>query len=604
MTARLFSTVLVFTLAADVAIAKDTGLSNELPANVKAIGRASYIPVVTTQIRTPVMIYGNIYGLIAAGEKIPAHGLTNEFKKRYLEQNAFAVPVDGEPASAYTNVKRVEWASYYGGPGLNGNLGDGRNSISGTKGKKGVGPTDAVNPFSEHDHRSGTMGLEPAIVETRNGMLLNLELPFGAFGGITIMDVGTKEPDQGDVRVLQERVDFVRSAHFMLNEVSEKVGRGEADQARVRAALLLLPDALPLPEQAGPFKSQGEKLRAGLFEMTRRLGIQLGYKWAHSLEHGAVGSSNSVLNGADADLTTFIYLDGYQRIKVLPDVAPHGSTQIEKDEILALLIENIRSLGPAEWKPFVPSKEQLGNYLDQMYELSIKREMISMAGAFVEFADHLVLQYAGNELGNLLIKVAKAGNEEIIHMPQWHSYFPYNTGTYNLPEIMQAMSKADLNVNQLNETLKPLIADTSLRVSIARAYVSVFEENQKLALAKGITKPSVERYRRAAAELRNRKMDKLFRNDQNLNRLRAVMADYRTNKNPSVIENYINSTIKESRRNFKDAPPFSVVLQDDVNYGTGRGSRVVFDARLGKERSVQVQPKGLSLCEDLLEIRQ
>lgn len=558
------------------------------PVNARFIGQKSYTTVITTQVRNPIFIYGNIYGLVAADEEVPQEGLTPEFKKRYLEQNAFAVPVRGEPPSTYTDKKRVEFASYYGGPGLNGNLGDGRNSIKGKKGKKGTGPTDAVNPFSEPDHRSGTMGMEAAIVETRNGMLLDLELPFGAMGGITIMDVGTNEPDQGDVRVLQERVDFVRAAHYMLNEVSEKVGRGEIDRERVRAALLLLPDALPMPEGAPAFRNRGEQLRAGLFEMARRLGVQLGYKWAHSMEHGAVGSSNSVLTGEDADLTTFIYLDGYQRIKVLPDVEPHGSTKTEKDEILALLLKNLRELGPAEWQPYVPSDEQLGAHLDKHYVLSIKREMISMAGVFNEFADRLAAGPQGGRLGALLIKLAEAGNEEVIALPQWHSYFPYGTGTYNLPKIMEAMAAAELSVTAVEHALEPLIQNQILRTSLARAYVEVFTENERLAREQGITKASADRYRLEAAKLRNRKMDKLFRNDENLGRLRQAMAEYRSSKNPAVIENYINTVIKESRRNFKDAPAYSVVLQDNVNYGTGRGSRVVFDAKKGAERTVRV----------------
>lgn len=56
----------------------------------------------------------------------------------------------------------------------------------------------------------------------------------------------------------------------------------------------------------------------------------------------------------------------------------------------------------------------------------------------------------------------------------------------------------------------------------------------------------------------------------------------------SVIRNYINSIVKDSCRNFKDAPAYSVVLRDNVDYGTGRGTRIVFDAKENNERSVRV----------------
>ena len=119
---------------------------------------------------------------------------------------------------------------------MNGNIGDGRTSVDGDENFKGIGPTGMVNPYTEEGHNSGTLKIDHAILESVWSKLLDLELPYGANRVRGILGTGTIEDreEYPGLRVVIVRDDFLRPAHFILNETSSKVGRTEIDRSRVR----------------------------------------------------------------------------------------------------------------------------------------------------------------------------------------------------------------------------------------------------------------------------------------------------------------------------------------------------------------------------------
>ena len=225
----------LMTLLATIALYTQASFAG--PVNEKFLGRQSYIPVVTQKLEKPKLVYADL----------PQEKLSLSDQIFLLNKWGWAVRTPNEPASAYLQEFRAHSASFYGGNGMNGNIGDGRTSVEGDENFKGIGPTGMVNPHTEEGHNSGTLKIDHAVLEAVWSKLLDLELPYGANRVRGILGTNTIEDRDGHpgLRVLIVRDDFLRPAHFITNETSAKVDRTQADNERVRLAILNLPEALP-----------------------------------------------------------------------------------------------------------------------------------------------------------------------------------------------------------------------------------------------------------------------------------------------------------------------------------------------------------------------
>lgn len=542
----------------------------QAPVNAKFLGLQSYIPVITQKLSKPSLIYVDI-----AQKK-----LSPSFENFLLQRWGWAVPTVNEPKEAYLLDSRVFSASFYGGNGLNGNIGDGRTSIYGDENYKGIGPTGMVNPYSEVGHTSGTLKIDHAIIESIWSKLLDLELPFGANRVRGIVGTGTIEDRDGHPgqRVVIVRDDFLRPAHFITNETSAKVDRLTTDRERVRLAILNLPEALPQNAAAPRAIDRVIKLKLGLGEFIERFAIQTAYMWSHSLYHGAMSPSNITLQGAAADFGTFQALGGYPSVQLLSDCAPNGDFSEELQVLKEFHTELINN-SPAAWIDAISTLDAWTMHFKKTYQLNVEKQMLGLSGAVVELIDPLALTTESHLLAEILIKIAKAGNEEI--MQTWVTPLSFETGTYSLPRILEKLARARLNENELHLSLQTEIVNPRLRLELAKAYFAYYKKANALAENYGISAQSAQEYRIHAVEIRNRKMTEVFRNAQLQQQLSSVVQEYEKNADTSAVRNFIEQKVNSSRRNFKDAAPFTVVLHQTFDERTGAIVRQVFNAKTG-----------------------
>jgi hypothetical protein len=543
---------------------------NYSPANAKYLGVQSYIPVTTQKLAQPSLVYVDI-----AQQKLSP--LSEKF---LLQKWGWAVPTENEPKDAYFPETRMHSASFYGGNGMNGNIGDGRTSIRGDENFKGIGPTGMVNPHSEVGHTSGTLKIDHAIIEAIWSKLLDLELPYGANRVRGILGTGTIENRDGHPgqRVVIVRDDFLRPAHFITNETSSKVNRVEIDRERVRQAILNLPEALPHATNGIRAIDKATKLKLGLNEFVDRFAIQAAYMWSHSLYHGAMSPSNVTLEGAAADFGTFQALAGYPSVQLLSDCAPNGDYS-EELQVLKEFHSELINNSPADWIQAIGTLDSWANRFKKTYELNVEKQMLSLSGAFLELIDPLAHSNESRELAHLLIQIAKAGNEEVIQT--WVKPLPFETGTYSLSRILEKLAHSPLNESELQVSLKSEIADSNLRLALSKSYLAYYQKMNALAEASGISAISAQKYRIHASQIRNRKMTEVFRNAQLQQQLNAVVQDYAKNSDAKLVRQFIEQKVNASRRNFKDAAPFTVVTQQSFDEKTGEIVREVFDAKSG-----------------------
>lgn len=557
-------------LLATVAPSKEPKLA---PLNKKFLGPNSYISVTTQKLAKPTLVYVDI-----AQDR-----LTTADNKFLLDKWGWAVPTSNEPIDAYTQAFRIHNASFYGGNGMNGNIGDGRASIYGDENFKGIGPTGMVNAHTEVGHTSGTLKIDHAIIESIWSKLLDLELPYGANRVRGIVGTGTIEDRDGHPgpRVIIVRDDFLRPAHFITNETSAKVGRSEADHERVRRAILNLPEALP----QSPLFAQSQqvnrvtKLKLGLKEFIERFAIQTAYMWSHSLYHGAMSPSNLTLQGAAADFGTFQALGGYVSVQLLIDCAPNGDFS-EELQVLREFHTELSNNSPIEWSSAIGSLYDWTEHFKKTYQLTVEKEMLSLSGAFLELIDPLADTFEAHRLATTLIKIAKAGNEDILQT--WKRPLSFETGTYNLPHILEAMAKASLNEDEIQISLQPEIQDKDLRDQLATFYVDYFKKMNALAAHHEISSQAAQIYRIKAVEIRNRKMTEMYRTKELQEQLNAVIKDYSKVGDTSIVRQFIEQKVNASRRNFKDAEPFTIVSQQSINEKTGLIARQVYNAKTGQ----------------------
>ncbi len=546
---------------------KQTEAPTLAPHYEEFLGRSSYIPVVTQKLANPKIIYADL-----APDKI-----STADRQYLLNKWGWAVRTVNEPTSAYLSQTRIHSASFYGGNGMNGNIGDGRTSIDGDENFKGIGPTGMVNPHTEEGHNSGTLKIDHAILETVWSKLLDLELPFGANRVRGILGTGTVEDRDGHpgLRVVIVRDDFLRPAHFITNETSIKVGRSTTDRERVTQAVLKLPEALPQPHSTSSLNRMS-RLSSGLNEFIDRLANQTAYSWTHSMYHGAMSPSNVTLSGAAADFGTFQALGGYPSIQLLSDCAPNGDFS-EEIQVLKEFHSSVIDHAPSSWKSAIGSFSQWTQRFQESYHRQIRREMLSLSGAFPEFLPALEQTLEAKKLGDVLLRIAKAGNEEVIQT--WLKPLSFETGTYQLPRILQKLAHAPLTESSLQLAVKTEVADLPLRAELTEAYLRFYQQMNLAAETVGISSVAAQKYRIEAAQIRNQKMTELFRTPQLQLQLNSLVENYTKTGNESAVRTFIEQKINASRRNFKDAAAFTVVRKQTLNEKNGRILRQIYDAK-------------------------
>jgi hypothetical protein len=457
---------------------------------------------------------------------------------------------------------------------------------------KGGGRTGRVNPKSEKSHSSGAMTMREALKEAVPSNLLFFEAPFGSHRTLAIIGTGTiatANEEEFGARAIVTQEDPLRWGHFVLNDTAAELG-GQyqaEDIARVKAALKNIVQALPKPRGLDVRgMSEQELFVVGQLEAIDRQAIQHGYLWAHRMFHGATSPSNAALDGRLLDFGTFTFLDGYQKAIALHDDGHSGDLEVFRRDLIEPTQATWRKYLPAHLLPFLLSEKDWYARLRKTFDETRRDEMVRLAGAMDTLFPQFKNYAQSRALGDALIKIAETGNDRIISV--WgNDGALYGTGTYDMAKLFVVLAQGDLfNAEKMDASLRVIIADDPLRADLLQKYRAAFLLQRNLALAAGITSEAEHNFRLAAAEFRNKPRTSLFRSDAYEELLTQGLA------NP---QKYIDDQIRASRREFRDAEPFTLVTGERET--NGRRVRTIFDARTNKFERLVVKGS----CEVLLE---
>lgn len=585
------------TIASLVALAATAFAGPEqraMPNNTRFLGPQTYHTVEMRELAHPGFPYINIDLAREKGYEVGANGvLTAQGFAKLKQDLAIAIPVDGEPASAYDDRRVVVYVAGYGGIGLNGNLGDGRSAtVLPDMRLKGGGRTDRVNPLSEKDHSSGAADTSEGFFESIRSNLMAAELPYGAMRTVAVITTGTISTRNNVTwgpRALIAGEDPLRWAHFVLNPHAKELGGQyyKDDVARVRAAMKGLARALPQPAGVDTSKmTEAQLFVSGLYEAIDRQAIQHSYAWAHRIFHGATSPSNATLDGRMIDFGTLTTFKGYPRVKLLGDDGFMGQKLLYKRDILENARDSWLQTLPPNLLAVLPSQEEMNQRFDRTFDSNQEYEMVRLAGAM----DSLIPELRGHapfaKLGEQLVVLAHAGNDHKFFL--WESkYRAYHAGDYNIQKILVALARANLNSQKdLGEAVRELIPQAKVRRALVKTYQAVFKAQREIAARHGVSSEGEARYRLEAAKIRNRPMDDLFSSVPFAEKIDAVVADFVKTGDASKSQAFIEDTINESRRDFRDGEPYTLVISE-TRGENGSRVRTVFDARTN-EKTQQV----------------
>ncbi len=560
------------------------------PHLIHILGEDTYLPVEMTKLARPKFVYVNLDLARADGYEAGVKTLTPSGLKRLTDDVAYAVPAFKENATDYTNEKVFGQATGNGGIGLNDNLGDGRSMgvITGYR-SKGGGRTGYVGPHADAYHSSGGLPLSDAVRESVWSNLLANELPYGAHRALTIFATGTlTTPNNADftARAVLIAEDPHRFGHSVINATAEKLGGAyaEKDRARVKANMKTLVESLPKPAGVSlDGKTRAAIFRLAVLEAIDRQAIQHGYLWAHRLFHGATSPANASPDGRLLDFGTMISIKGYARVQVLDDDGASGETRVFKQDLLKDVRDSwVRTL-PPELLAVLPSEAEMFTRFDAKFHETQKLELVRNAGAIDDVFKKLSATPEAHALGSTLFKTAVFKNETVEHISEDRESAHRDNG-YDVEKILTALSNADLNsLTSLNQSIADLLHDSDLRADLVAKYQKLFLLQRRLVAREGVSAHAEAKYREAAAAIRNKPMSALFRSDESNARLDHAIRTFEQTGDASVIQNYVDRVIESSRREFRDAAPYTVVMSEHHDKATGLKTRFVFDAKLDRE---------------------
>lgn len=573
------------------ALFSEGGPSESRPRNQAFLGEATYEETELYQLARPTLLWADNRFLL---ERVLNRG-------QALARWGYAGQVEGEINQRYTKTKIRGYVSRYGGFDLGVSLGDGRAVILDEDlQSKGARQTMMVSPDSVQGHRNGAALMGEGILESIWGGLLNYEFPYGAYRNVALIATGSLVTNDGrnyDPRVLIIREDPIRAAHMLINPTAEQRGM-KRDAEHVAWIMDHLLDVLPKPPGQLP-ESETHRFLLQSTEMIDRQAVQAGYAWAHNYFHGAIDAANVGLDGRLLDYGTFSAFDGYPRARIIPADGFSGETETFREVMLKEIYDSWLRTLPEKFRQVLPPKKVWDERFVQVFERTRREEMLKLAGSFPELNSELSRTAEGQRFSELLMQIAQAGNEEPIEV--WKAIPPYGRGTYRLPAIFKAAAECTDGCD-LDQVLRPLIPDTSVRSKFVTAYLRFFNRQREFLGGLGIAEKAERAYRKLAVRTRNKTVDGIFRSERDLQELRsgeirAVVDSYKRTGDAAAVQAFIDRKISASRREFRDADPFTVVVQE--TFKNGVRERVIFSAKNGLFSTVTVKSAG-SLCEPSL----
>lgn len=525
---------------------------------------SSYTKVVAHRLTQARVLWINYALLREMGIDVPAEGMTTQFEKEILEAFGYAIPQADDPSHLFGPETKEFYADRYGGLGMNGNLGSGRAASAGKVQIKGIGKTPLVGrKVTDYGHAHGGASISESIQEAIWGEILHREMPNGANRVLAVISTGTYTQHSGwkEERALSVRVDPLRPAHFLSNG-SVDGEDAKADALRVNRVLSRLRDSLPKREETKHL-SDHDAIALGLREFIAKTGQQYAASYARRFFHGATSPSNFLMDGGSIDYGTQTAIPDFQKVKVLSDESYFGDTMMQKTDLLHEIIDDLAKTLPPSLRKAVPSREESDRLFDEAYFPHLRSEMLRLTGAPPELVSKMKNDPAANELAEELLKIARAGHDEVIEPKGQTLQF---RGTYDLGAILNLLASHDKKSKRgLSAALKPLIPKIEVRRSLIAHFSDFYTSLQTQARKAGIPKAVLAKYVREAAEVRNRSQPDLYIGDVRWKLIDGIIKEAMKQNRPELIQQYIDGAVENNARDYKEAHQTLVRVRPDSN---------------------------------------
>lgn len=573
-------------------------MSQGRPAHLDILGMQTFLPVELHQLAQADLWYVRYDSLRKRGIKIPPQGIADpEFKKWYLEQNAYQTPSQYDQPHHFTGKTKTAYSSYYGGLGnasnhgvtvapgqlIPGVQGDGRATVNGLEQHKG-NLTPMVPQVGRDPNHNGALQIIDGMEEAIWSEIFANEFKYGANETFGLINAGTySQYSNGQVfpRGLQGRDFAVRIAHFMLGHHRDP----KEDMGRIKSILPNLTKALPYPNNKKPV-NEGEALRAGLLEFTRREALTQAEYYAKRFYFGSDSPSNVGIKGERLDLTAHSAFLGYSKIyrKISDGKIPFGTI----DEVLLTFTELQESLEKSldpQYLPYLPSKQEFVEFFTRTYNQELKTEMTRLIGAPNEIIDSLVQSPVLSAVGSTLLKISRAGNENEIMLD--FDGIQYSD-RYKLNRMLADLgSQKFVSAAAVDTRLSTWIPDdAALRREFAENYYAFRKEVEAKARSRGISAAAVSTYIQEASKIRNQDRPELVLSHERVRRFWQAADSAIASKNGKVVEDFIQGIVDRNTFNFKEVAPYQVVVKQTRRPAEGIMLREVFDAKSGQYGSV------------------
>ena len=559
------------------------------------LSEASFAPVTVRQLAHPRDLWINRRGLWERGIN------PDLFQKRLDLEARFMIPQSSDAPQAFMNRFKTFFTDLYGGLGMNGNLGSGRAASFvdpelGPLQIKGVGRTPMVGPkVDDFVHSHGGASVLEGIIEASWAGLLNYELPLGANPVLAVVETGTFTQWQDRVggllkepRALIFREDPLRPAHFVSNPSVEGETAQARDSLRIQNALARLPYDLAESEklEVQNFSSTQALLAEGLVAWEKRVASQYAAAYARKLYHGATSPSNIELSARALDFGTQTAINGYTQILTLEDEAPFGDESVFLRDLIQPVFANLREHLPTELKSSVPSNSQAMQIFKSHYNRFLNQEMIFLTGMPEILVEKASDSKPSHNLAAILLAFSRAGNDKVVHHTLKSFSMPKYQGQYDLGKILVTAAKAMGDANLLNSSLRELIPQVEVRQEFTQAY-SVYLAQATLNAAKdGVNASALHQFVAESARVRNRSAKDLYRGWGQVAKIYWKWILSKALMNPKIITDFIDQTVAENRRTFRDTEKYQTVIRESNDLESGTLTRLLYDARSGEYSTV------------------
>ena len=200
--------------------------------------------------------------------------------------------------------------------------------------------------------------------------------------------------------------------------------------------------------------------------------------------------SNALVDGGSLDYGTQTALPDFQKVKVLSDESYFGDTLMQKTDLLNEIVNDLAKNLPEELRGAVPTPAQAAKLFDDAYVSQQTKEILALTGIPQEMLDEAAGSPQGKALAQTLLRMAHAGQEEVIE-PKGELI--KRRGTYRLDLILERLVNEGFSAKPdvLEKLVTRLVPNSQDRSELVERMALFLQTARNIARAGARSNPSV-----------------------------------------------------------------------------------------------------------------